>query len=266
MGTQVRTRIDDSVAWIQLDGADRLNAIGTQTYTDLAATITELEQQHSVRAVVIHGAGRAFSAGADIEEIRGFSGRDDFERFIHGFTDALDVLVSSRLPVIAAIHGSALGGGLELAMACDLRVATPDARLGLPEAKLGVLPGAGGTQRLPRLIPVGVATEMLMLGNHIDGARAHALGLVNRLSTAEELLETVGTLAQQLSAGASHVVLETKSLLLRTGHLPVHEGIKHERQVAADLFATPDGREGFAAFTERRVPNFGVAGDSGGIS
>jgi enoyl-CoA hydratase/carnithine racemase len=257
MATAIRSRVAGAVAWIQLDGADRLNAIGTQTYTDLAATIRSLERQRSVRAVVVHGAGRTFCAGADIEEIAALGGRDDFAAFIHGFTEALDVLAASSLPVIAAIHGGALGGGLELAMACDLRVATRDARLGLPEAKLGVLPGAGGTQRLPRLIPIGVATEMLMLGSHIDGVRAHGLGLVNRLSDADTLLPTAETLAQQLAGGAAQVASATKALLSRTSCLPVHEGIEHERAVAADLFATPDGREGFAAFTARRAPKFG---------
>jgi enoyl-CoA hydratase/carnithine racemase len=257
MATQIRSRIADAVAWLQLDGADRLNAIGTKTYTDLAAAIHSLEQRDSVRAVVVHGAGRAFCAGADIAEMQTFGSRDDFAAFIHGFTDALDVIVASPLPVIAAIHGSALGGGLELAMACDLRVATPAARLGLPEAKLGVLPGAGGTQRLPRLIPVGVATEMLMLGNFIDGERAYALGLVNRLSDADTLLETAGALALQLSDGATQVASATKSLVHRTSSLPIREGIELERDVVANLFATADGREGFAAFTERRAPKFG---------
>jgi enoyl-CoA hydratase/carnithine racemase len=199
MSTRIAIRVDGAVAWLELDGADRLNAIGTQTYTDLAAAIRTLESQTSVRAVVVHGSGRAFCAGADIAEIQTLSGRDDFAAFLRGFTDALDVLVASPLPVIAAIHGSALGGGLELAMACDLRVATPDAALGLPEAKLGVLPGAGGTQRLPRLIPVGVATEMLMLGSVIDGERANALGLVNRLSRADTLLETAGGIGRATS-------------------------------------------------------------------
>jgi enoyl-CoA hydratase/carnithine racemase len=259
LATHITTRIEDSVAWLLLDGADRVNAIGSQTYNELAAAIRELEQQNSVRAVVVHGAGRAFSAGADIEEMRSFAGRSEFEAFLHGFTDALDVVASSRLPVIAAIHGSALGGGLELALACDLRVATPDARLGLPEAKLGLLPGAGGTQPLPRLIPVGVATELLMLGNFIDGERAHALGLVNRLCAADELLATAGALAQQFSGGASQVVIAAKALLQRTADLPIHDGIEHEREVVAGLFATPDGREGFAAFVERRAPNFGTS-------
>lgn len=258
MATRIATRVADAVAWVELDGADRLNAIGTQTYTDLADALRTLESQRSVRAVVIHGAGRAFCAGADIEEIQAFGSRDDFADFIHGFTDALDVLVASPLPVIAAIHGSALGGGLELAMACDLRVATPEARLGLPEAKLGVLPGGGGTQRLPRLIPVGVATEMLMLGTVIDGERAHSLGLVNRLSGAGTLLETAGAIGEQLATGAAQVASTTKSLLLRTANVSTSDGVEHERDAVADLFATPDAREGFGAFTERRAPTFGA--------
>lgn len=257
MGTRITSRVQKSVAWLLLDGPDRLNAIGSKTYAELKASIHALEQQDSVRAVVVHGAGRGFSAGADIEEMRTFADRDQFAEFIHGFTDALDALASSRLPVIAAIHGSALGGGLELAMACDLRIATPDARLGLPEAKLGLLPGAGGTQRLPRLIPAGVAAEMLVLGNFIDGERAHTLGLVNRVCAADELLATAGALAQQLCDGASAVVQAAKSLLRRTATLSIPDGIEQEREVVADLFATADGREGFAAFVERRAPNFG---------
>ncbi|WP_396043655.1 enoyl-CoA hydratase/isomerase family protein [Aeromicrobium sp. UC242_57] len=159
-GTQVTTRRDGSVGWIALDGPDRFNAIGTGTYTAVASAIRELEQDEAIRAVVVHGTGRGFSAGADIEEISGFTQRSDFESFVHGFTDALDVIAHSPLPVVAAIHGVALGGGLELSMACDLRVATPGAKLGLPEALLGVLPGAGGTQRLPRLVPTGIALEL----------------------------------------------------------------------------------------------------------
>ena len=257
MVTHIRTRIVEAVGWLGLDGAERLNPIGSQTYTAIAQAIRMFEQHDSVRVVVIHGQGRAFCAGADIDEIQRFDGRDDFASFIKGFTDALEVIARSPLPVIAAIHGSALGGGLELAMACDLRIATPDAKLGLPEAKLGVLPGAGGTQRLPRLVPVGVATEMLMLGTFIDGARAYALGLVNQLSDADTLLHTAGVLAHQFSSGAAQVPSATKALLRSTAHLPVRDGIEIERDVVADLFATSDGREGFAAFLQRRTPAFG---------
>src|SRR4029453_9201394 len=122
--------------------------------------------------------GRAFSAGADIAELGGFSGGAEFSAYVHTFTDALELIERSPLPFIAALNGPAFGGGLELALACDLRVAAPGGKLGLPQAKLGALPGAGGTQRLPRLVPHGVAIEMLMLGAPIDGARAYAVGLV----------------------------------------------------------------------------------------
>lgn len=256
MTTEITSRAQDSVGWIRLDGADRLNPIGTKTYTEIANAVRQFEDQKAVRAVVVHGAGRVFSAGANIEEIRGFGNRSEFENFIHGFTDALDVIAASTLPVIAAVHGAALGGGLELALACDMRVATPEAKLGLPEAKLGVLPGAGGTQRLPRLLPMGVASEMLMLGNTISGERAYALGLVNRLADADGLLDSAAELARQLAAGSAQVPTATKALLRATAHLTVTEGIEQERSVAADLFDTPDGREGFAAFLEKRPPKF----------
>jgi enoyl-CoA hydratase/carnithine racemase len=239
MATAVTCRVQDTVGWIRLDGADRLNSISTKTYTQLAETIDHLEKQRSVRALLVHGAGRVFSAGADIEEIRGFAGRREFEAFIHGFTDALDVIAASRLPVIAAVHGAALGGGLELALACDLRVATRDAKLGLPEAKLGVLPGACGTQRLPRLFPHGVAMEMLMLGTPISGERAYALGLVNWFSEPGTPLEAAAELAGELAAGSAQVPAAAKSLLRSTLHLSVHDGIEQERAVVADLSTPP---------------------------
>jgi enoyl-CoA hydratase/carnithine racemase len=259
MGTRIGCRRDGAVAWVTLDG-DRLNPIGSATYTDLAATIKDLESDATTRVAVIHGSGRGFSAGADIAEISSCAGPAEFESFIHGFTDALDVLAASPLPIVAAIHGVALGGGLELAMACDLRLATPGAKLGVPEAKLGVLPGAGGTQRLPRLVPAGVAAEMLMLGGTLDGRRAHELGLVNRLTAEdaalEDLLADATALAERICAGAPRVFAETKRLLRQTAQLSVTEGIPRERAVVTALFGTADGREGFAAFTERRPPHF----------
>jgi enoyl-CoA hydratase/carnithine racemase len=255
--TDVTVRLDGGVAVLCLDGAERMNAIGSHTYRALATAVTDVEHNGQTRAVVIHGAGRAFSAGADIEEMSGFGSAEEFRQFIHGFTDALALLERSRLPIVAAINGAALGGGLELAMACDLRVAAGGAKLGLPEAKLGVLPGAGGTQRLPRLIPRGVATEMIMLGRPIDGARAYQLGLVNQLaaSAATALTDAI-TLAGELAAGAGMVPGRAKALLRETAGIELGEGIDREREVATELFASPDGKEGFAAFRERRAPAF----------
>ena len=255
--TGVTVRLDGGVAVLCLDGADRMNAIGSHTYRALAAAVTDAEHDGQTRAVVIHGAGRAFSAGADIEEMGAFGSAEEFRRFIHGFTDALAVLERSRLPIVAAINGLALGGGLELAMACDLRVAAADAKLGLPEARLGVLPGAGGTQRLPRLIPRGVATEMIMLGRTIDGVRAYQLGLVNQLAASgDAALTDAVALAGELAAGPCLVPARTKELLRDTEGGELGEGIARERAIATELFATPDGQEGFAAFRERRAPAF----------
>jgi len=255
--TGVTVRLDGGVAVLCLDGADRMNAIGSHTYRALAAAVTDAEHDGQTRAVVIHGAGRAFSAGADIEEMGGFGSAEEFRQFIRGFTDALAVLERSRLPIVAAINGLALGGGLELAMACDLRVAAADAKLGLPEARLGVLPGAGGTQRLPRLIPRGVATEMIMLGRTIDGVRAYQLGLVNQLAASgDAALTDAVALAGELAAGPCLVPARTKELLRDTEGGELGEGIARERAIATELFATPDGHEGFAAFRERRAPAF----------
>jgi len=150
----------------------------------------------------------------------------------------------------------ALGGGLELALACDVRIATPETKLGLPEAKLGMLPGAGGTQRLPRLIPQGVAIEMLMLGNFINGERAYQLGLVNQLCDADALLDTAAELARQFAAGSAQVPAAAKALVTDTTRMNIGDGIDRERAVVAGLFDTEDGREGFAAFVEKRVPKF----------
>lgn len=257
VATDVSVRLDGGVAVLCLDGVERMNAIGSHTYRALATAVTGVENNGRTRAVVIHGAGRAFSAGADIEEMSGFGSAEEFRQFIHGFAGALAFLEQSRLPIVAAINGPALGGGLELAMACDLRVAAGSAKLGLPEARLGVLPGAGGTQRLPRLIPRGVATEMLMLGRTIDGGRAYQLGLVNQLAaSAAAALTDAMTLAGELAAGPCLVPARAKALLRETAEADLGEGIAWEREVATELFATPDGQEGFAAFRERRAPAF----------
>lgn len=252
MTTSISARCADGVGWLRLEGPDRLNAIGSSTYEALADAVRNFEHDVNVGAVIIHGLGAGFSAGADIEEITAFQTRGQFYAFLQGFTAALDVIASSPLPIIAAVHGPALGGGLELALACDLRVVARDSRLGLPEAKLGVLPGAGGTQRLPRTIPVGIAAEMLMTGEPISGERAYELGLANRVTTADSLLQTATELAAGLLHIAPQAVSATKSLLTVAGSKPLLEGIEAERDVVSDLFDSPAGRAGFNQFGERR--------------
>ena len=255
--TDIELRRDGPIAYLQLTGADRLNPIGSHTSRALAEAVREIDADREVRAVVVHGEGRAFSAGADIDEINGFADGSDFAAFVKGITDALELIERSPVPFIAAIHGAAMGGGLELALACDLRIAGREVKLGLPEAKLGVLPGAGGTQRLPRLVPHAVAFEMLVTGRPITGERAHEIGLVNQVcDSSDEVLIAATALAQELVAGAPLVPELTKSLLTQTSTMSLYPAIERERVIATELFASEDGREGFAAFVAKRPAQY----------
>ena len=255
--TDVELRREGPIAFLQLTGAERLNPIGSHTSRALAEAVRAIDADREVRAVVVHGEGRAFSAGADIDEINGFADGADFSRFVQGITDALELIERSPVPFIAAIQGAAMGGGLELALACDLRVTAREVKLGLPEARLGVLPGAGGTQRLPRLVPHTVAFEMLVTGRPVSGRRAYEIGLVNRVcDTPDEVVAAAAALAQELVAGAPLVPDCTKSLLAETLTLPLYEAIERERVVATELFASEDGREGFASFVAKRPARY----------
>jgi len=252
----LRVHQRDGIAVVTLDRPDRLNAINRATLHELDAVLTDLEGDRTVRALVLTGAGRAFSAGADIEELTALDGPDAFARFIHEFTDVLDRLEQLPTPSIAAIDGLALGGGLELALACDLRVASDRARLGVPEVSLGLLPGAGGTQRLPRLVPRAVAAQMLLTGAPLHAFDAHRCGLVNELSGDAPAIEVAEQLARELAAGAPLAHAAAKQLMRETATGTLAAGIEREREVVAALFGTADAAEGLAAFREKRTPAF----------
>ncbi len=249
-------RREGAIALVTLARPERLNAIGTDTLADLDAALTDLERDDSVRAFVITGEGRAFSAGADIDELAGLDGAAGFARFVRTFTDVLDRLERHPKPSIAAIDGAALGGGLELALACDLRVASDRARMGVPEIKLGLLPGAGGTQRLPRLLPRGVAVQLLLTGAPLTAPDAHRLGLVNELSGDAPALETAERLARKIATGPPLAHAAAKRLVQRGVTLPLVDAIDLERETVSGLFASDDAREGLAAFREKRAPEF----------
>jgi enoyl-CoA hydratase len=249
-------RRDGAIAVVTLSRPDRLNAIGTDTLVALDAALLELEADDSVRTFVVAGEGRAFCAGADIDELSGLEGAAGFARFVRSFTDVLDRLERHPKPSVAAIDGAALGGGLELALACDLRVASDDARLGVPEIKLGLLPGAGGTQRLPRLLPRGVALQMLLTGTPLGAVDAHRLGLVNELSGDAPALVIAERLARELAAGPPLAHAAAKHLVQRGAVLPLTDAIDLERETVSELFATDDAAEGLAAFRAKRAPEF----------
>lgn len=245
-------RTEGRVAVLTLDRPDRLNALSAGLADALSAALSSLRANEDVRALVVAGAGRAFSAGADLTEIEACTTAYEFRAFVERLTRVFGELEEFPKPSVAAIHGFAFGGGLELALACDLRVAERGARLGLPEAKLGVLPGAGGTQRLPRLVPMGIAKEMILTGEPISAERGHEIGLVNELADPGEVLSVACGLAGRLAAGSPLALAAGKRLT----HHDVERAVAHERETVAVMFTAEDRAEGLRAFRERRPGEF----------
>lgn len=242
------------VALLTLNRPERLNAIGSDTVAELHAHLDLIEADDDLRAIVVTGAGRAFSAGADITELDSLIGGQAFARFVSGLTDAYARLEASPTPGIAAINGIALGGGCELALACDLRLAAPSARIGVPEIKLGLLPAAGGSQRLARTLPAAVAKHMLLTGVPLSADDAHRLGLVNSIH--DDVLDAALDLATTLADGPPRALAAAKRLVDVGGPLPLEAGVLLERETVAALFDTEDRIEGLAAFLEKRPPRF----------
>ena len=245
-----------AIAYITLNRPKVLNALNTPTWSDLAASFKEARGDAEVRGVILTGAGdRAFIAGADISELAHLDGVDAQEssRFGQGVLDLIETLGK---PVIAAINGFALGGGCETALACTLRLAVPTARFGQPEVKLGLLPGGGGTQRLPRLVGKGHALQLILSGEPIDAAEAHRIGLVNEIVPAADLIARAETILAQIAANAPIAVrlaLEAVSKGLETSQ---DEGCALEAAYFGLCASTEDKREGTAAFLAKRVPEF----------
>ncbi len=246
------------MAGIRLNRPDKLNALSPASYTRLGELIREATANPEVSVIVLRGEGRAFAAGADIATYDGLS-QEGFRRLIDDSRDVVDLFAACPKPIIAAVHGFALGGGFELAMACDLVVATTKARFGLPEARLGLLPGGGGTQRLPRLVGRLRANELLMTRRILTAKEAHAWGLVNRLCEQEELDRTVADLVAELRGSAPAALGLAKWLTARAGDQDLSGGLDTEAELTSALIETPDAREGVAAFAEKRDPVFGDA-------
>jgi len=252
-------RYDDAahpgVALVTFDGEGKLNAFGRDTWEALEAAIERIETDAAVDVAVLTGRGRAFVAGADIGEYVDASSEAfvSFQRLVRRVTDRL---VACPKPFVAAVNGHALGGGFELVLACDLVVAAESARFGLPEARLGLLPGGGGTQRLPRAIGRTRAKELLMTARVLDAAEAHALGLVNRVAGPGKLLPTALAIADEIRALAPLAVRAAKAVVDEGVELPLAEAIDLEAARMHPLFETADAREGIAAFREKRRPTF----------
>ena len=251
----LRTETDaDGVLTITLDRPDALNALSQQLVAELSKAL-RLARQDDVRGVVITGAGeKAFAAGADISEFAGMESLDA-HRFAARGQAVFTSIENTPKPVVAAVNGFALGGGCELAMACHLRVAAETAQFGQPEGQLGLIAGFGGTQRLPRLVGRGIATEMLLTGERISAQRAYEIGLVNRVVPQADLLETARQFVLTIASKAPVAVAMTLQAL-RAAELPMPQGLQQEAALFAQCAATEDFAEGVMAFLERQTPEF----------
>ena len=248
--------VHDRVATITVNRPDKLNALDDATIGELDEAIDVVERREDIGGVIVTGAGaRAFVAGADIEELSVQGPLDGRARARRGQAVFLR-FERSRKPVIAAVNGFALGGGCELALACHLRVASENAKFGLPEVKLGIAPGYGGTQRLPRLVGAGRALQLILTGEMIDAVEAHRLGIVNRIVPRDALLGESAALVRQILANGPIAVALCIEAVQRGLDVTLEEGLSIEANHFGLLASTEDMREGMRAFLEKRAPRF----------
>ncbi len=242
------------VGVLTLNRPQQLNALNDALMDALGAALLDFDANDDIGVIVITGNAKAFAAGADIAAMAGWDYMDVFKSDY--ITRNWETIRRVRKPVIAAVAGFALGGGCELAMACDIILAADSARFGLPELKLAVIPGAGGTQRLPRAIGKAKAMDLCMTGRMMDAAEAHAAGLVSRVVDAERLMEETLAVAETIAQRSLPSMMALKESVNRAYESSLSEGILFERRQLHALFATRDLQEGMSAFLERRAPAF----------
>jgi enoyl-CoA hydratase len=248
----VKLEKQDHIAVVTINRPEALNALNTQVITDLSAVLDDVQKDDNIYVAIITGEGRSFVAGADIAEMRDLGAYPAKVFLSHGSKTFLK-LENLKKPVIAAINGFCLGGGCELAMACDIRIASEKAKFGQPEVGLGIMPGFGGTQRLPRIVGVAKAMELILTGKTIGAAEAEQIGLVSYVYPPEELMAKAMELAQAIAANAQIAVQQCK-LSIRVGvETTLDAGCALECQANAVCFSTEDKMEGMGAFLEKRA-------------
>jgi enoyl-CoA hydratase len=246
---------EDGIAIVKLNRPP-MNPLNVKVYGEIYEAFCELEEDASVGAIVLTGAGdKAFAAGLDVKEVAGKSILD-YRAFSRISSKSLDMVAHNAKPTVAALQGQVLGGGCELALCCDLRVATSDAKIGCPEINLGIIPGSGGTQRLPRLLGVAKAKELLLLGEIVSGDEAYRIGLVNKVVAKETLLDEAKAWAKKLASKPKVALTVLKSVIDNGINMDLDTALTFETESFIITYVSEDGREGFQSFIEKRKPNF----------
>ena len=249
----VETR--ENVGLITLNRPDALNALSQELVGELGQALDIFEADDEVGAIVLTGSEKAFAAGADIKEMQAKNWPDTFvDDFI---TNGWERIAQCRKPIIAAVAGFALGGGCEIALMCDFILAAETAQFGQPEIKIGVWPGAGGSQRLTRIVGKSKSMDMCLTGRMMGAEEAERAGLVSRIVPAADLVDEAVKTAQQIAAMSRPAAMMVKDVVNRAYETTLSEGVRYERRMFQASFGMPDQREGMAAFVEKRKPNFG---------
>jgi enoyl-CoA hydratase len=241
------------VGIIRLNRPQALNALNTELNAELAQAVAACDADAGIGCILITGSDKAFAAGADIKEMADKSAVD---AFLGDFAAPWHATANARKPVIAAVAGFALGGGCELVMQCDIVIAADSAKFGQPEIKLGIIPGIGGTQRLPRAVGKAKAMDLILSGRMMDAAEAERAGLVARVVPAASLMDEAMKLAETVAAMSLPALIAAKEAVNRAFETPLAEGIRFERRAFYAMFATEDQKEGMAAFVEKRPAKF----------
>lgn len=246
---------NDGVCTVKINNPQSLNALNAQVLGELEYAFDMIRDEDDVRVVVLTGEGKAFVAGADIAYMRELNA-SQAKKFSEDGSRVFRKIETLNKVVIAAVNGFALGGGCELAMACDIRIASVKAKFGQPEVGLGIIPGFSGTQRLARLVGLGRAKELIFSGGHINAEEAYRIGLVNKVTEAEELMEETYKMADKIKSNSISAVVYSKECINRGTETDIETGIAYESNVFGLCFAFEDQKEGMSAFLEKRKPEF----------
>lgn len=251
----ITLKVKENIAYLTIESPPA-NALSTTVFADLTEQLDEIDKNDTVKAIILHGEGRFFSAGADIKEFTSLQNASDYEALSKNGQKLFDRMERYHIPIIAAIHGAALGGGLELAMACHIRIVSETAKLGLPEITLGILPGFAGTQRLPQLVGSANSYELILTGEPISGVEAYRIGLANKVVDEEEVFNTAETLAVKIAAKSRPTITRIMNLIPYAKAAGFDEGANQEAKAFGEIFGNDDATEGIQAFMEKRKPNF----------